>query len=109
MPRLYVEEWAPAYGSPFETDEALADEGKVDESVEVSGVWQPMECRDDGTERVVFVDGVRRIDARLTLDGPDGPVAGICGSFGVGAVLWDRRARRSTVLEVRIDRLAVFS
>jgi hypothetical protein len=108
MGRLHVEGWAPDYGSPFESDEALADEGKVDESVEVAGTWHPIPGDDDGVSRIAFVDGVRRIDARLTIDELDGPVPGICGTYGVGTVVWDRSARRSEVGHVAIDRLAVF-
>ena len=108
MSQLYVEGWAPEYGSPYETDETLADEGKVDESVEIDGVWSPISGVDDGIGRIVFVDGVRRIDARLTLDEPDGPIPGICGSFGVGAVAWDRDTPRAEFTELLVDRLAVF-
>ena len=36
MGQLYVETWAPEYGSPFETDDALADDAKVDEAVEIA-------------------------------------------------------------------------
>ena len=32
--------------------------------------WAPIEGGDDGVDRIAFVDGVRRIDARLTLDDP---------------------------------------
>ncbi len=108
MGQLYVESWAPEYGSPFEADDSLADHDKVDESVEVDGPWAPLPGRDDGTERIAFVDGVRRIDARLTIDAPDGPTPGICGSFGVGAVVWDRIATRSDYTDLRVERLAVF-
>lgn len=108
MGQLYVESWAPEYGSPFETDDALADDSKVDETVEVDGAWDPLVGRDDGVETVAFVDGVRRIDARLTLDEPEGPVPGICGSHGVGAVVWDRSSRRSEFADIQVDRLAVF-
>jgi hypothetical protein len=108
MGQLYVEGWAPEYGSPYETDEALGDEGKVDESVEVDGPWDPIPGADDGIERVALVDGVRRIDARLTIDEPEGPVPGICGSYGVGAVVWDRLARRSEFTDLQVERLAIF-
>ena len=108
MARLHVESWAPEYGSPFESDPGLADETKVDEAVETSGPWEPRDGGDDGVDVVAFVDGVRRIDARLTIDDPAGPVPGICGSFAVGAVLWHRGARRSEVVEPAVYRLAVF-
>ena len=108
MATLHIEGWAPEYGNPFESDLGLADEGKVDETVEIDGPWAPLAGHDDGVERVMFVDGVRRIDARLTLDEPTGPIPGICGTFGVGAVLWDRAAPRSEIAEARIERMAVF-
>jgi hypothetical protein len=108
MGQLYVEGWAPEYGSPFETDDDLADQGKVDESIEIDGEWSPLPGRDDGIAEIAFVDGVRRIDARLTLDEPEGPVPGICGTHGVGAVVWNRDQRRSEYRDIQIDRLAVF-
>lgn len=108
MSRLYVEGWAPEFGSPLETDDSLADDGKVDEAVEVDGSWFPIPGVDDGVEVVAFVDGVRRVDARLTIDEPDGPVPGICGTLAVGAVCWHRRAARSEIERVRVERLAVF-
>ncbi len=108
MARLHVETWAPDYGSPYEQDIGLADQERVDEGVEVAGHWDPIDGTDDGIAAVAFVDGVRRIDARLTIDDPAGPVPGICGSFGVGAVVWDRSARMSEVVRTSIQRLAVF-
>jgi hypothetical protein len=47
------------------------------------------------------------VDARLTLDDPSGPVPGICGTFAVGAAVWDREARRSWITEERVGRWAV--
>lgn len=108
MTQLYVEGWAPDYGSPYDADDDLAAPDKVDERVEIAGSWDPIAGDDDGVERVAFVDGVRRIDARLMLETDDGPVAGICGSFGVGAVVWDRTRPSTEVVHARVDRLAVF-
>jgi hypothetical protein len=108
---LYVEGWAPEYGAPIEQDEFQVAAGSVDVSVEVpSEAWHPMPGSDDGTGTVGFVDGVRRIDARLVLDDPDlGPVPGICASIGVGAVRWMRADRRSEVCLVRVRRFALVS
>ena len=108
MAQLHVESWAPDYGSPFESDAGLAEPEKVDETVEVAGAWHPLPGRDDGVARVAFVDGVRRVDARLTIDEPAGPVPGICGSYAVGAVVWDRTTPRAVVEHARVSRLAVF-
>jgi len=110
MARIFVEGWSPEYGSPLDQDDALAPaEGSVDTTVEIAD-WEPIEGRDDGMERVAFVDGVRRVDARLTLDDPiTGPIPGICGTFAVGATIWDRPARRSQIEAVRIERWAVLA
>jgi hypothetical protein len=108
MSELFVEGWAPEYGSAYEADDTLADADKVDETVEFPGPWEPVPGRDDQVESVAFVDGVRRIDARLMLETENGPVPGICGSYGVGAVVWDRSAPRAEITEARVERLAVF-
>jgi hypothetical protein len=110
MAQLFVEGWAPDYGAPFEPEELLTPaEGSVDLAVERSD-WAPLPGHDDGLAQMAFVDGVRRIDARLTVDDPvEGPIPGVCGSFAVGATIWDRAARTSTVAGARVERLAVLS
>ncbi len=108
MAQLHVESWSPDYGSPFESDASLAEPERVDESVEIPGKWDPIAGIDDGIDKLAFVDGVRRVDARLTLDETPAPVPGICGSFAVGSVVWDRSVPRSEVTDVRVGRLAVF-
>lgn len=109
MARIYVEGWAPEYGSSYQSDESLADDDRVDTDVEVPGMWAPRPGHDDGIDRIAFVDGVRRVDARLTLEDGDGPpIAGICGSYAVGAVEWERPAARSEVTTARVARLALF-
>jgi hypothetical protein len=110
MARIFVEGWSPEYGSPLDQDEALAPaEGSVDTAVELQD-WAPIQGLDDGCERIAFVDGVRRVDARLTLDDPvEGPVPGICGTFAVGATVWERTRRRSSVDRIRVERWAVLA
>lgn len=110
MSRIVVESWSPEYGTPLDPDEALAPaEGSVDDGVETTD-WTPRDGVDDGVEQVAFVDGVRRVDARLTVDDPEtGPVPGICGTFAVGAVAWDRGASRSQVVHERVERMAVLA
>ncbi|MEI7926231.1 MAG: hypothetical protein WCI61_08615 [Chloroflexota bacterium] len=110
MARLYVEDWSPEYGAPFESDpDTLPSEVVVDTAVEVRGAWEPLPGRDDGVRRVAFVDGVQRLEARLTLDDEDtGPLPGICAAYAVGATLWDRDAGRSSFGHVSTGRVAVF-
>lgn len=108
-PRVHVEGWDPAYGSPLAPDEDLApSESEVDLGVEVADDWSPLPGEDDGVDEVWLVDGVRRVEARLSIASDEGmPVGGICGSHAVGAVRWDRVGRASEVAEARVDRLAV--
>ncbi len=110
MARIFVEGWDPDYGTPIDHDDAFSPaEGSVDAGVETDD-WNPMEGVDDGVDRIAFVDGVRRVDARLTLDDPvNGPTPGLVGTFAVGAVVWHRRERRSEVADVRIERWAVLA
>jgi hypothetical protein len=107
--RLYVESWAPEFGAPLEPHELPGlGPGDIDVSAELN-VWRPLPG-EDGTDSptVAFVDGVRRVDARLTLDDPAaGPVPGLCGSYAAGAVTWDRREPRSEVTDVTVRRIAV--
>ena len=109
MTRLFVEGWAPEYGASVEPDEDLrAAEGSVDVHVEQTP-WGPIAGVDDGIPKVAFVDGVRRIDARLVLDESSGPVPGICGTYAVGAVLWDRIERCSEVIDATTTRMAILT
>jgi hypothetical protein len=110
MARMFVEGWAPEYGAPFDPDEQLAPaEGTIDATVELSD-WEPLEGADDGCDLVAFVDGVRRVDARLLVDDPaSGPVPGICGTFAVGATSWHRAERRSEVTDIKVERWAVLA
>ncbi len=108
MARLSVEGWAPECGAAVEPDEALSPAEGAEE-VDVEGrPWRPIPGRDDGVAVIAFVDGVRRIDARLVLDDPErGPIPGVCASFGVGAVLWRRDERRAEVIEPVVERLVL--
>ena len=68
----------------------------------------PVEVRPQGSD-VAFVDGVRRIDARLVLDTDEGPVPGLCGSRAVGAVVWRREVPESEVISATVERIAVLA
>ena len=111
MARLYVEEWSPEYGASVDTDESLApSEGDIDATVEQALPWHPIDGVDDGFPTIAFVDGIRRVDARLTIDDPaTGPTPGICGSFAAGAAVWRRHPLATEVEAIRVQRLAIFT
>lgn len=105
--RMYIEGWQPGYGSPTEPEQAFSPSAEdIDYGVE-TGDWESRRGADDGVNLVAFVDGVERIDARLTLDAASGPIPGIFGSYGVGAVVWDRSMPRSTFEHLRVGRVCV--
>jgi hypothetical protein len=108
MARLFVEGWSPDFGAPFEADDAMTPaEGSVDTEAEMKD-WAPVDGVDDGASPIAFVDGVRRVDARLSVDAADaGPTPGICGTLAVGATVWNRSVPASEVSDVRVERVAV--
>ncbi len=87
--RIVVDSWDPAYGTAYGPDEDLS-EPEVDLGVEVAvACWAPRRRHDIAPAReVLFVDGVQRVDARLTLvpPGEDDAIVGVCGSFAAGAL-----------------------
>lgn len=91
--RIAVEAWSPEYGA--ETDLGAPDEASV-EDVDTAcegRPWEPVTPEDCGAmcaRPLAFVDGTRRIDARLFLsDNGDAPIPGVAGSVGVGAAVCD--------------------
>ncbi len=89
--RFTVETWDPAYGSPVRDHDLDRSTQSVDAAVE-DGLadWRPHSPDGDGGHgftAVTFVDGVRRIDARLWITERDGRTRpGVCASVAAGAV-----------------------
>lgn len=93
--RFHVESWSPEYGSSI--DETLvASTSDVDVTCELSADrWRPIAAPSSAAPlaRIAFVDGVRRVDARVWVDGASGETRqGICASYASGAVRCDGRA-----------------
>lgn len=85
--KFSVEAWDPDYGAPSDPD--LADStDKVDPSVELApDQWRPLlpECAPAGD--VLFVDGVRRVDANLWIEREGAfPGFGLAATYAAGAV-----------------------
>lgn len=92
--RFAVDAWAPEYGGSVEESALEASDVPTDITVEVPvAAWGPRTVPVEVPSGVVFVDGVRRIEARVWITGDDGHVGqGVCASYGAGAVRCDGRA-----------------
>lgn len=94
--RFAVETWAPDYGSPTGAAALEASDEVVDAGVEVPiDRWGPRRPPPGlaPEAEVSFVDGVRRIDARVWVTDEAGTVhQGICASYGAGLIRCDGTA-----------------
>lgn len=105
--RWSVESWDPSYGQPA-GDLDLADrEADTVLDVEVpAGQWEPRPgpaTAEPAT--VVFVDGVRRVDARAWIHAPDGTVsAALCATYAAGAVRCAPPPERARLTSVLVER-----
>jgi len=90
-----VEAWDPEYGAAFDPEGLVDTTVEVDPWVERAAVsWAPLPAA-AGTEAlpsVLFVDGVRRIEAHVWVHGGETHL-GVCASYGAGVVCCDGRAQ----------------
>lgn len=87
--RFSVDPWDPAYGVANEVDELDPTSRDVVVDIErPATAWEPLDPRRrEGAEPVLFVDGVRRVEARVWLHEADGTARpAICASYAAGAV-----------------------
>lgn len=92
--RVAVERWAPEYGSPAELGPVEPSTAEIDAGVErPPESWAPIPASGETASCVRFIDGVRRVDARLWLTGDDGTVhPGAAGSYAAGITRCDSAA-----------------
>lgn len=83
--RFTVAQWSPEYGTPTELDDTT---GRVEVGVEVPpGEWHGLVPDVDPATDVLFIDGVRRVDANLWIEQAGGrPVLGLAATYAAGAV-----------------------
>ncbi|MEX2278673.1 MAG: DNA double-strand break repair nuclease NurA [Acidimicrobiia bacterium] len=100
--RFSVETWAPEYGAPIES-EMDDSTTPVDVGVELAAdAWRPLEVDIPPAPEVVFVDGVRRIDANVWIDDETDPAAyGVCATYAAGAVRCNGSAE---IVEALVER-----
>ena len=84
--RIAVEQWSPEYGSP--ADDLEDSDATVHVDVEVAaGAWAPRPPVGPASPCTLFVDGVRRVDARAWITDDDGvPHQALLASYGAGVV-----------------------
>ena len=100
--KLRIDPWDPEYGGSVEIEPDLGPPSGLDLQVEVTGAWTPIAAPVAGKlPCCAFVDGVRRIDARLFAE--EGPVEApaLAGSWAVGCA-WSTRPPR--IGEIRVGR-----
>lgn len=88
MLKLLLDPWSPDYEAAIQTDGAeIAATGSVDPGVETDS-WRAIRpAQFVSGRRVYFVDGVRRVEARvLAQDDDDRLIHGLFASAGVGCV-----------------------
>ncbi|MFL6130740.1 MAG: DNA double-strand break repair nuclease NurA [Mycobacteriales bacterium] len=99
--RFWVDAWDPSYGTsadPGDDSDAVTD---LDVELPVAG-WRAVPAGPVTVPVAVhFVDGVRRIDAHVWIDGPDGAVAGLAASYAAGVVSCRPGEARADVVDVR--------
>jgi len=111
-----VDGWDPSYGASLELEGQLAEStARIDASVELAADhWRPIDPDAAGPlpEALLFVDGVRRVEAQVWIDGevgadgagadaapgkgpavgaqaawgPGEPTAALCASYAAGVV-----------------------
>ncbi len=92
---LAIEGWAPEYGSPVEMEGEEVPAAEVDAGAELpEDEWRPLGPVEAAAvpAHVYFVDGVRRIEARVWMTAAGESRLGICASYAAGAVRCGRRA-----------------
>lgn len=114
--KVHIDAWDPSYGLSFDAGEpggpAAAPQAQttapVDAAVErPPGAWQPLVpgAGVRAPDVVLLVDGVRRIDARVWVEGGDGVTrAGMCASYAAGVVRCDLAGGAAELVTWRVAR-----
>ena len=84
---VFCSEWAAAYGNPYLEAPAAPADTDVARIVEDDGIMRAHAALAAPETTLVFVDGVRRMEAYLTAERSGTAVRGVSGAHGVGAVV----------------------
>ena len=107
---IRIDPWGIEYGSETPTEFAADadDDAVVDAGIERDAAhWSPIiPHRVEAPEALAFVDGVRRLEARLVVTKAERILHGALGAYSVGVVRC--RGRTATFGECVRERLAIF-
>lgn len=104
--QVRIDPWQTEYGSELAADSETADATEsVLQDVEVPRpLWRPLAPQAASLSTpLVFVDGVRRVEARIQVPQAAGVAYGAFGSYAVGGVRVEDGAARFS--DVRVDRV----
>jgi hypothetical protein len=92
--RFAIDTWEPDYGTPTEPGALQPSDVPTRVDAERSEAeWAPIATAAPRAPVVLFIDGVRRIEARVWITEDDGSVAlGVAASYGAGVVRCDGKA-----------------
>jgi hypothetical protein len=102
-----VDPWDPSYGQATGDEQAVLDASTAELDLDLelpAASWRPLDPSAGVVppDAVLFLDGVRRIDARVWVHGGGGqPATGIAASLAAGVVCCDGAAR---VTDVAVER-----
>jgi hypothetical protein len=100
--RLRIDPWDPEYGASIELEPDLGTPAGLALDVEIDGAWTPVPKPVSGElPRCAFIDGVRRIDARLFAEDETTSAPALAGSWAVGCA---RSSRPPAIGEIRVGR-----
>lgn len=100
--RFWVDAWDPAYGTSADPGNDGSDAVTDLDVEQPAAQWRPVPPRPVALPAAVhFVDGVRRIDAHVWIDGPTGAVPALAASYAAGVVSCRGGEARVEVVDVR--------
>jgi hypothetical protein len=93
--RFTVDPWDPGYGASVQSDLAESTSVPITDVECSDEEWRPLtpDGRALPADTALFVDGVRRIEARAWIEGGIEPVPGVFASWAAGVVRCDGTAR----------------
>ncbi len=97
--RFTVDPWDPSYGASVQTELTESTSVPTTDIERPDDAWAPMAAasRAVAAGEVLFVDGVRRVEARAWVDSDVEPVPGVFASWAAGVVRCNGQAHVETV------------